>query len=240
MPDGAVGERADAAQPVAPSVPEPPAADAPVRAIKHRMRRRKLSPVQVLARAAPDPLVLLERAAEQPLARAKSEKEFWQVWLAHLAYLRSQALRFSGGNVADAEDALSEAMLKAAHTFSSEAIHNPRAWFLRLVYNACMDRYRNNRRQTRLAKDITESDATSAPAVAIQPERSPEELCAAFQEIGRLRRALDSLPAFLSEPLLSYLDEESDADIAGRLNVTKEVIRKRRQIARNLLRRHMS
>ena len=42
--------------------------------------------------------------------------------------------------------------------------------------------------------------------------------------------------AFLAEPLMLYLDEHSDGEIAVRLNVTKEVVRKRRQIARALLR----
>ncbi len=142
--------------------------------------------------------------------------------------------------MADAEDALSEAMIKAAQTFSAAAIRNHRAWLVRLVHNACMDRHRSNRRQSRLAKDITDADAQSAPAVAILPERSPEELLAAMQQMGDLQRALGALPDFLSEPLMLYLDDQSDAEIAGSLNVTREVVRKRRQIARALLRRQIS
>ncbi|HEY1631806.1 MAG TPA: sigma-70 family RNA polymerase sigma factor [Rhizomicrobium sp.] len=207
--------------------------------------KRAPSPAAVIARAldgyrprgAPNPVDVLEQA----LRPAESDEDaFWRIWLVHRNYLRAHALRFSGGNVADAEDALSEAMLKAAQTFSPAAIRNHRAWLVRLVHNACMDRHRSNRRQSRLAKDITDADAQSAPAVAIQPDRSPEELLQAFQQMGDVQRALSALPDFLAEPLLLYLDDLSDAEIAGSLNVTREVVRKRRQIARAMLRRQIS
>ena len=203
--------------------------------IKIRVRRRKrVSPAAVLARALDGP------ATRKPEARhSESEDAFWPVWLEHRSYLRAHSLRFSGGNVADAEDALSEAMLKAAQSFSPTKIRNHRGWLLRLVHNACMDRHRRNRRQQRVAKDIMDGDARAAPAVVIQPDRSPEELLAALEQIDDLRRAMGALPAFLAEPLLLYLDERPDSEIAFSLNVSKEVVRKRRQIARTLLRQHI-
>jgi RNA polymerase sigma factor (sigma-70 family) len=229
--------------------------------IKQKSRAKKPSPVNVLARAAnrsrsaKEPLIVLERILDQrdpaemfaPAVRspkcspaANSSTDFWQIWLQHRDYLRARSLRFSSGNSADAEDALSEAMLKAAQSFQNTAVHNHRAWLLRLVHNACMDRHRSNRRLNRLAQDITEADAVSAPAVAIQPDRSPEELLQAIEQIGDLKRAMSALPAFLADPLLRYLDDQSDTEIAGTLKVTKEVIRKRRQIARALLRRQVT
>jgi len=223
-----------------------------VGAVRPRRKFRKApvapSPAMVIARVLDPrrppatPVQALERALARPRnEEAFSDEEiFWRVWLQHRSYLRAHALRFSSGNMADAEDALSEAMLKAAQTFSASAIRNHRAWLVRLVHNACMDRHRSNRRQSRLAKDITDADAQSAPAVAIQPDRSPEDLLAAIQQIGDLQRALTALPDFLAEPLMLYLDEHSDAEIASHLNVTREVVRKRRQIARALLRRSMS
>ena len=229
--------------------------------IKQKSRAKKPSPVNVIARAADrslsakEPLVVLERILDRrgsteifsPATRTSerspgpnSPADFWQIWLQHRDYLRARSLRFSSGNAADAEDALSEAMLKAAQSFQNTAVHNHRAWLLRLVHNACMDRHRSNRRLNRLAQDITEGDAVSAPAVAIQPDRSPEELLQAIEQIGDLKRAMSALPAFLADPLLRYLDDQSDTEIAGTLKVTKEVIRKRRQIARALLRRQVT
>jgi RNA polymerase sigma factor (sigma-70 family) len=201
-----------------------------------------LTPAMVIARAlggARTPATPVEAIARAAVPES-DEQAFWRIWLQQRNYLRAHALRFSSGNMADAEDALSDAMIKAAQTFSAAAIRNHRAWLVRLVHNACMDRHRSNRRQSRLAKDITDADAQSAPAVAILPERSPEELLAAMQQMGDLQRALGALPDFLSEPLMLYLDDQSDAEIAGSLNVTREVVRKRRQIARALLRRQIS
>jgi RNA polymerase sigma factor (sigma-70 family) len=203
-----------------------------------------LSPAAIIARAvgpASTPLGVLahvlDRATIPAPKNSPASQDFWNVWLDHLGYLRAHSLRYAGGNLADAEDALSEAMLKAAQSFQREAIRNQRAWLLRLVHNACMDRHRNHRRDSRFVKDIGDIDCASAPAITAPPDRSPEEHLSASEEFGVLARAMSALPAFLAEPLLLYLDEESDADIAARLNVTKEVVRKRRQMAREILRR---
>jgi DNA-directed RNA polymerase specialized sigma24 family protein len=67
-------------------------------------------------------------------------------------------------------------------------------------------------------------------------DRSPEELLAAMGQIGDLQHAIVALPQFLAEPLMLYLDDLSDEEIASKLNVTNEIVRKRRQIARALLR----
>jgi RNA polymerase sigma factor (sigma-70 family) len=217
---------------------------------KTRRRTKQPSPATVIARALDganghphpprNPVSIVAQANERPPQAGAQicEQTFWDVWLAHRDYLRAHALRFSGGNLSDAEDALSDAMLKAANAFARSVIHNQRGWLLRLVHNACMDHHRSNRRQSRLAKDIGDVDAQSAPAIAIRPERSPEELLVAMQQIGSLKRALNALPKFLFEPLMLHLDERSDAEIAADLNVTKEVVRKRRQMARALLRRN--
>src|SRR5262249_26281011 len=185
-------------------------------------------------------------AATEPRGSGARERSpaadaaFWQIWLVHRDYLHRHSLRFSGGNAADAEDALSEAMLKAAQAFSQMEIRNHRAWLVRLVYNACMDRFRSNSRQNRLMTDIASDDGQSVPAIVPKYDRSPEELLSAFQQIMSLQRAMTTLPRSLAEPLLLYLDDLSDAEIAGALRVSKEVVRKRRQMARDWLRRQMS
>jgi len=172
-------------------------------------------------------------------ARATADAVFWPIWLTHRDYLYRCSLRFSGGNAADAEDALGEAMLKALHAFPDAEIRNHRAWLLRLVHNACMDRYRLKERQNRLMSDIVDDDGQSVPAIVPKPNRSPEELLGALQLVTCLQDAMMKLPRSLAEPLLLYLDDLSDADIAASLNVTREVVRKRRQMARDWLRRRI-
>ncbi len=171
--------------------------------------------------------------------RAAADAVFWPIWLTHRDYLYRYSLRFSSGNAADAEDALGEAMLKALHAFSDAEIRNHRAWLLRLVHNACMDRYRLKERQNCLMNDIVDDDGQSVPAIVPKPNRSLEELLGALQLVTCLQDAMMTLPRSLAEPLLLYLDDLSDADIASSLNVTKEVVRKRRQMARDWLRQRM-
>jgi RNA polymerase sigma factor (sigma-70 family) len=179
-------------------------------------------------------------AAPPAVAReAPADSQFWQVWLVHRDYLHRYSLRFSNGNAADAEDALSEAMLKAAAAFEASVVRNERAWLLRLVHNACMDRHRGRRRQHRIVEEAGHEDSGLFSVVAPQPDRSPEELLSAVQLVDELKEALAALPHSLGEPLLLYLEERSDAEIAAKLNVTKEVIRKRRQMARDWLRRRL-
>lgn len=169
--------------------------------------------------------------------RTADQTDFWRIWLTHRDYLQRHSLRFSNGNPADAEDAMSEAMLRAVQAFSLAAIRNHRAWLLRLVHNACIDRHRNSRRQNRLG-EMTNGDG-SVPALVPQHNRSPEETLTCSQQVTGLQQAISTLPRSLAEPLLLHLDEVSDAEIAGRLNITKEVVRKRRQMARDWLRRQM-
>jgi len=247
-------ERSNTAPGAAPTEPQPdPKAAGKIR----RRRPRHATPTAVLARAvgAPanaDPVQVLADAVRrrrpaagaagqdrQAVSQTAPQATFWDVWLAHRNDLRRQSLRFAGGNPAEAEDALSEAMLKAAEAFSTGAIREHRAWLLRLVHNTCMDRHRSWRRQNGLS-GIVYDGAPSAPAVVPAPSRSPEEHLTGEQLIGSLQRAIRALPRSLAEPLLLYLDDVSDAEIARRLSVTLEVVRKRRQLARDRLRVHLT
>lgn len=196
------------------------------------------SATSTATRAAPAAIQPEAASRDKPKAAEahSTDAAFWPIWLAHRDYLHRYSLRFSSGNMADAEDAMGEAMLKAAQAFPHAEIRNHRAWLLRLVHNACMDRYRVKERQNRLMNDIAD-DGQSVPAIGPKPNRSPEDLLGAFELIACLQDAMMGLPQSLAEPLLLYLDELPDADIAASLNVTKEVVRKRRQMARDWLRR---
>lgn len=222
--------------------------DRPPATPRLKRKRAKLTPAAVIAQSIgprADPLQLMVRAlggrhGRPPEARPSADQQFWHVWMAHRDYLQRFSLRFSNGNAADAEDALSDAMLKAAAAFETTVVRNERAWLLRLVYNACMDRHRGHRRQHRIVEEIGRDDCGLFPIVTPQRGRSPEELLSAIQLVSGLKQALEALPRSLAEPLLLYLEEWPDAAIAARLNVTPVVVRKRRQMARAWLRRHLA
>ena len=72
--------------------------------------------------------------------------------------------------------------------------------------------------------DIVDDDGQSVPAIVPKPNRSLEELLGALQLVTCLQDAMMTLPRSLAEPLLLYLDDLSDADIASSLNVTEEIM----------------
>lgn len=217
-----------------------------------RTRRRwvkRPSPAAVLARLVTDradakassPVQVLAAAVDRNASRrppASDGSAFWKAWLAHRRDLQRYCLRLSGGNLAEAEDALSEAMLKGVASFSPAVVRNHRAWLVRLVHNACMDRHRNGRRESRLAGALGIDGAAIAAIVPAQ-SRSPEECLAGCELITGLQEAMRALPPLLAEPLRLFLDDLSDGEIADRLSITRDVVRKRRQMARDWLRRNI-
>ncbi len=163
--------------------------------------------------------------------------EFWTVWMEHHDYLFKQSLRFMAGNMADAEDALSQAMLKGSQHFDSNVIRNERAWLTRLVHNACMDQHRSHKRQARLSEEIDGDDPEQAPNVTPQPERQPDEALHMRQLFDELEQQLLALPVSLLEPLLLRVVEEKSYDeIAGKMGLSNCAVRKRIQLARDRLR----
>ncbi len=169
---------------------------------------------------------------------------FWQVWLHHREHLRRQSLRLMAGNLADAEDALSAAMLKASQKFAdyAETIINERAWLSRLLHNACMDVYRAQRKQARWVSDqpVSEEDGEAAPAV-VPTERSPEEVALSREQLSQLQDQVVKLPASLRRPfLMRFVQNASYDQIAAELNLTNAAVRKRIQLARERLRRGLN
>ena len=159
------------------------------------------------------------------------------MWMEHQDYLFKQSIRFMSGNVADAEDALSQAMLKGSQHFNAETIRNQRAWLTRLVHNACMDQHRSHKRQARLSDEIDGDDPEQAPNITPQPPRAPDEALHMRQIFDGLEQHLCDMPMSLLEPLLLRVVEEKSYDeIAQSMGLSNCAVRKRIQLARDRLR----
>jgi RNA polymerase sigma factor (sigma-70 family) len=216
--------------------PEPVAS--PVRGFKASApSRRSPSPVEILARAAGGGRGRSVTPAEviaQSLDRRPSLDRFWAVWMAHQTVLRQRSLRLSGGNRADAEDALSAAMVRAAQAFERQPIQNPGAWLVRILHNTCMDQHRQNASRVPIKTEDDDLPPSAAAWAAAEP--SPEEVLSQQESDAAWGRAMRALPASLVEPLKLHLDDWSDEQIAAHLNISRELVRKRRQLARKQLR----
>ena len=85
-----------------------------------------------------------------------SGKKFWHQWQQYQDYLYRCCLKWMGGNLTDAEDALSRAMLKAWEKVQkyAEEIANFKACLTRLTHNLCVDIHRERDRSANCVPEI--------------------------------------------------------------------------------------
>lgn len=206
-------------------------------------RVRRLGAPEPTAAAVAGPAAATPDMLGTPGGRAAADP-FWQVWLAHRDHLRRQSLRLMSGNMADAEDALSAAMLKASQKFAdyADSIVNERAWLSRLLHNACMDVYRMQRKQARWISEQPSEDELEASNQPVVPtERSPEDLALSREQLSQLQDQVVQLPASLRRPfLMRFVQNLSYDEIAAELKLTNAAVRKRIQLARERLRRGLN
>jgi len=167
---------------------------------------------------------------------------FWTAWNSHRDYLHRLSMLWMNISAMDAEDALSDATIRAFEKYKQHAsqINNERAWFARLLHNICIDRHRSNKRRFRLSEKVKEV-ATIEDSTFEKLELTPEaELI--NSELGKsIYSAIEDLPEKLREPLIMRLVRGDDYnEIAQALGITNDNARKRVQQARAILRRRLS
>jgi RNA polymerase sigma factor (sigma-70 family) len=165
---------------------------------------------------------------------------FWDLWEQHKGYLYRCCVRWIG-NPNDAEDVLSQAMIKAWEKVQEMAspIKDFKAWLTKLTYNLCMDLHRQHYKNSSRIESL---DAISAgyQEELVSQEETPV-LPATRREFEKfLLSAIDQLPPLLRETLIWHLEKElSDREIAEKLNISYENVRKRISQARAILRQKL-
>ena len=162
---------------------------------------------------------------------------FWTLWRDQEMHFLRLCLRWMDGNWADAEDALSSAGIKAWQYLDAHPreIANIKAWLTKLLYNHCMNLRKANQKHALydpLAASSERLEAGAAPAAPGHPEaavlRREMRMC--------VRRHVNCLPPPLREPLvLHFFEHLSQREVAARLNLSYDVVRKRLQHARKIL-----
>lgn len=166
---------------------------------------------------------------------------FWRLWDLHNGHLYHLCLWQMGGVQDDAEEALSRAMLRAFHKLPSNSHHiqNFKAWLSKLTLNLCVDLHRERSRQIRRLESI-EDLWFGASDLLVAVAKSPEEAFLSREVFAHLCDAVDDLPPRLREPfVLRFFQEMAYRDIAERLILSKENVRKRIQQARGILRERL-
>lgn len=175
------------------------------------------------------------RALLRQVARG-DDAAFWKLWEQHRRYLYGVCLRQMKGCHADAEDALSRAMIRAWERLPehAERVCNAKAWLVRLTRNLCIDIHRERARHCEFVESLEELDVAAAllPVSVPTPEDDAIE-----QERGvYLRSLIEGLSPNLRAPfIMRFVHELTYSEIAVRLMLSNENARKRVQQARAVL-----
>lgn len=164
----------------------------------------------------------------------RADPDFWDLWENDRPLFFSKCLKLMNGDVSEAEDALSAAMLKAWDRMIRyrDSIQNFKGWALRLTENVCLDLLRRHRRLIsygEIPEHLVhgEHDRGHLFLESTEQYHSREVLIEGIFESVRV------LPRRLREPaLLRFLFFASYRDIASHLHIKEENARKRVQEVR--------
>jgi RNA polymerase sigma-70 factor (ECF subfamily) len=162
------------------------------------------------------------------------EAAFWRLWNRYRVGLGRICRRKMGGNLADAEDVLSQVMLKALDRLPAYGgrIVCLEAWLHQLARNMCVDLWRERRQRLETAenwKAVVLADAGSGQRISL------DEVAKEIQE------RIAALPASLREPLVLHLVREIPSkEVASQLGLSPANVRKRVQSACAWLRSEMA
>jgi RNA polymerase sigma factor (sigma-70 family) len=125
---------------------------------------------------------------------------FWQLWMPYQDYLYHCCLTWMDGNVTDAQDALSQATLKAWDKLPHHAdkITNLKAWLTRFTHNVCVDIHREHGRRAIRIDNIQE--IAGQVEIVTFPVESPESAILGREMEINIRCAIKALSPRLRSP----------------------------------------
>ncbi|NER34075.1 MAG: sigma-70 family RNA polymerase sigma factor [Oscillatoria sp. SIO1A7] len=165
---------------------------------------------------------------------------FWKLWVRHKDYLYGCCLEWMKGNPWEAEEALSEAMLKAWDKLPkyAEKITNIKGWLARLTHNLCMDIHRERKRG---AKRVESIEAIADREGTSYSFESPDAAILRREMAAYIRQGIESLSPRLRAPfMLRFCQDKSYQAIAKQMGVSEHNIRKRIQQARAIMQEQLN
>lgn len=178
---------------------------------------------------------------QQPPAEERDAQGLAVVYDVH----RPALLRFLMArtrDAAEAEDVLQELWIRLREVRSGP-IANARAYLFQMANHLVLDRERERRRRQVRDRSWTEQSHTllQAPdgdSLAVDPQRTPEELLSEAQQHARLLQAIQGLPEAARRAFcLHKLEELSHAQVAAKLGITRSGVEKHIAVAMKHLRR---
>ncbi|NET11764.1 MAG: sigma-70 family RNA polymerase sigma factor [Okeania sp. SIO1H6] len=167
---------------------------------------------------------------------------FWEQWTEYQDQLYRCCLKLMNSNLTDAEDALSQAMLKAWEKVQKFAgkIDNLKAWLFKLTRNLCIDIIRQ-RSQGAVGVDDIEWVGDSGEMGVASAVELPEQVLEKDERSVVIRRAIASLPERMRETfILHFYQELSYQEIVERQGISIDCVYKRISQARKKLKGMLS
>ncbi|NEP02106.1 MAG: sigma-70 family RNA polymerase sigma factor [Symploca sp. SIO2E9] len=167
--------------------------------------------------------------------------KFWQQWQEQKDKLYRCCLKLMNFNSTDAEDALSQAMLKAWEKVQKYAgkIDNLKAWLVQLTRNLCIDIIRQRSRGAAGVDSLEWVGATDNVDTASAVD-TPEKALEKEEKATVIKDAIASLPERLRNTfILHFYQQRTHTEIAEELGITYDNVCKRISLARKELKERL-
>ncbi|NEQ84333.1 MAG: sigma-70 family RNA polymerase sigma factor [Moorea sp. SIO2I5] len=167
---------------------------------------------------------------------------FWPLWEHYKDYLYHRCLSWMGGNRSQAQDALSEIMVKAWEKLPKFAakITNLKGWLTKFARNFCIDRHRENNSGA-VGIENLEGMAVLEGNGLVTEFDTPEKLVEKSELLEVILSALEDLPENQRQVcVLGFEQKLSYQEIAQRLAISNDSVRKRIQRARKRLQKQLT
>lgn len=181
----------------------------------------------------------------EPLLEKLSDGDssaFWPLWEHYKEYLYHRCLSWMGGNTTEAQDALSQIMLKAWEKLPKFAakITNLKGWLTKFARNFCIDRHRENNSGAIGVENLEEMAVPEGNGLVTEFD-TPEKLVEKSELLEVILSALEDLPENQRQvSVLRFEQQLSHQEIAQRLAISNDSVRKRIQRARAKLQQRLT
>ncbi|WP_293089621.1 sigma-70 family RNA polymerase sigma factor, partial [Moorena sp. SIO3H5] len=181
----------------------------------------------------------------EPLLEKLSDGDssaFWPLWEHYKDYLYHRCLSWMGGNRSQAQDALSEIMLKAWEKLPKFAakITNIKGWLTKFARNFCIDRHRENKSGAIGLENLEAMAVEEGLGLATEFD-TPDLVVEKSELLEVMLSALEDLPENQHQVcVLRFEQELSHQEIAQRLAISNDSVRKRIQRARARLQKRLT
>ncbi len=162
---------------------------------------------------------------------------FWPLWEQYQDYLYHRCCSWMGGNRSQAQDALSEIMLKAWEKLPKFAakITNLKGWLTKFAHNFCIDCHRENNSGA-IGLENLEAIAVAAGNGLVTEFDTPGQIVEKRELLEVIRSAIEDLPENQRDVCILHFEQElSYQQIAQQLDISNNTVRKRIQRAREKL-----